>query len=360
VTDEHNGTGTASVAVRAGRWRVFATNEDSAGFYVNLKVVNGYPAISYFGYAGIPASEVFIYMRASDPLGTTWGDPVVAAIADVEPIGEWVCNSLGVVNGYPAIAFCQSKPKELWYVRAIDADGSDWGTPQKIDDMYADYYSLSLAVVNGNPAIAYEGSDYELQYVRASDPDGESWGSPIAADSDNGRWMSMTIINGNPAIAYECDRTLRYVRALDADGTAWENPVTVAVTPDLGYYISLAVVNGHPAIAYNNMNGAADYIDLSFVRANDPDGETWGSPVILEVGAGLYCSLAVINERAAIAHLGGGLKYIEARDLNGDDWRESVVVDDVEGYPYSCSLEEVNGHPAIGWCSGEVSFAIYY
>jgi len=78
----------------------------------------------------------------------------------------------------------------------------------------------------------------------------------------------------------------------------------------VGRYASLAVVNDRPAIAYcDNTND-----DLKFVRANDADGAVWGTPVTPDgVGSvGFYASLAVVSGRPAIAYLdltNGDLKY---------------------------------------------------
>ena len=61
---------------------------------------------------------------------------------------------------------------------------------------------------------------------------------------------------------------LKYVRANDANGTSWGTPVTVASIGDVGQYTSLAVVNGNPAISYYD----ATNDHLKYVRANNADG----------------------------------------------------------------------------------------
>ena len=56
-----------------------------------------------------------------------------------------------------------------------------------------------------------------------------------------------------------------------------------------------------------------------------------------------------------------------AKDAKGDAWRTPVTVDEAEWHPEAgaFSLEEVNGHPAIGYGYSDPSFsqlryAVYY
>jgi hypothetical protein len=91
-------------------------------------------------------------------------------------------------------------------VRALDASGTSWSTPITVDSsgVFPGSYS-SLMVVNGNPAIAYyELFNGDLKYVRALDADGTSWGTPVTVDGtgDMGRYLSLAVIDGNPAISY--------------------------------------------------------------------------------------------------------------------------------------------------------------
>jgi hypothetical protein len=64
---------------------------------------------------------------------------------------------------------------------------------------------LSLAIIGGNPAIAYqEGNADDLKYVRATDSTGDSWGTPVPIISigNVGIDVSLQEVNGRPAIAY--------------------------------------------------------------------------------------------------------------------------------------------------------------
>ncbi|NKB23966.1 MAG: hypothetical protein GKR87_06230 [Kiritimatiellae bacterium] len=126
-------------------------------------------------------------------------------------------NSLSIVNGKPAISF--QIRNEVWYVRADNADGTAWGSPQYIG---AGVIS-SLVIVNGIPAISYiypYGTTY-LRFVRASDANGTSWGTTITLDFgisiyniDNN---SLAVIGNTPAVGYGG----KYIRSSDTGGTTW-------------------------------------------------------------------------------------------------------------------------------------------
>jgi len=380
VTDKHNGTGTAEATITVGMWRVFVAAHNSYGAYhTNLVVVNGHPAVSYYGHYDLPGPEEYIYVQANDPDGTTWGDQAVVQGVSQDDNSQ-ADNSLAVANGHPAIAYCEGPGGKLWYARANDAGGSAWGTPIMLSDMKMDYNCLSMAIVNGHPAIAYKGRlpvpTGRVHYIRANDPNGETWGTPIRVNTMGSREISLLVVNGKPAICYENSaRNLQYVRALDADGTAWGEPVSL---PTGGEYIlsnssSMAIINGHPAVAYTSHETDTDYYDLHFVQATDAEGNTWGTPVVVDSDSGErvgeYCSLAEIHGRPAIAYLATSspdaieLRYVEAKDLNGEVWRDPTVVEWVTKPGTTaqyCSLAFVNNHPAIAYCGDDVYYAIYY
>jgi hypothetical protein len=165
----------------------------------------------------------------------------------------------------------------------------------------------SLAVVDGRPAIAYydAASNYDLKYVRASDATGSSWDTPLTVDStgDVGKYASLAVVNGNPAIAYyfDGDDDLKYVRADTTTGSSWGTPVTVDSSGIVGECASLAVVGGRPAIAYRHGSTSPH---LKYVRASDAAGSSWGTPVTVDNDGlvGQWTSLVEVEDRPAIAH----------------------------------------------------------
>ena len=85
-------------------------------------------------------------------------------------------SSLAVVNGYPAISYYDETTRSLKFIRAYDASGTSWGSPQTLDSGTHIGWYTSLAVVNGVPAISYYAAgDADLKFIRATDANGTSW-----------------------------------------------------------------------------------------------------------------------------------------------------------------------------------------
>jgi hypothetical protein len=320
---------------------ITAVSTGNAGQYASMTTVNGNPAVSYFEATAFD----LVYVRANDPQGSSWGTPVT--LQSVGSVGRW--TQLLVVNGRPAIAYRDGT--ELRYIRANDANGSTWGTPVAIGGSVIN--SVSMALVNGRPAIAFQNNLLDLAYVRANDADGASWGAIQTLDSSSpngtGSNASLAIINGNPAIAYrnaEGVGTQKFIRATDVNGSAWAAPVIVdaAGSFSTGGEGDMAAVNGRPAMTYQRDN------NLYFVRANDANGTSWGTPQNLAANA-RFTSLTVISGFPAISfHVfdTGDLHYIRASDANGTTWNPVVVVDNSANFVgRNSQLEIIDGHPAI-------------
>ena len=188
------------------------------------------------------------------------------------------------------------------------------------------------------------------------------WQSPITLDStgDVGRFTSMALVNGRPSIAYQdvSNGNLKYIRALDGTGGSWAAPVVVdsgtnSNSQSVGQFASLAVVSGRPAIAYYD----ADLKRLVFVRANDVNGATWGTPMTLdptpETGngdRGRNATLRVINGRPAILYYDATttrLRYIHATDADGTNWGRPLELDSGPNVGLYGALMELNGNPSV-------------
>lgn len=273
-----------------------------------------------------------------DPRGTS-GD-----------IGKY--NSMAIVNGYPAVATYDVAHSRILYMRAADASGTVWNTPISVNAPAANCTSLSLQEVNGKPAIAFVSS--ELYYVHATDADGLGWGTTVLVDSLHmyNAPLSMKVVNGRPAIAYRCFvdnfyNELRYVRANDADGTSWGTPVWV-----YGLSVSvvvLEVVNGNPAIGF--MRG--DY--ARFVRSTDANGTAWGSVVDAFYSTSLAnLSMTVVNGIPAFAVYydpGLSMAYVRALNVNGTSWSAPSNVTGGFGLNAGLRLQllDMNGTPAVAY-----------
>jgi hypothetical protein len=331
-------------------WSTIADSTNDRGQYASLAVADGRPAIAYYESTNLDLE----YVRAEDVSGSSWGSPVTVDSAG--DVGRYA--SLAVVDGNPAIAYYDGSTGnyDLKYVRATDAAGSTWGTPLTVDSNGSAGLYASLAVVDGQPAIAYwESGGLDLWYVRATDAAGSSWGTPVTVDSTGsvGWHASLAVVDGFPAIAYYdsgSNQDLKYVRATNAAGSSWGTPVTVDSGGDVGEYASLAEVDGRPAIAYyDHTNG-----HLKYVRASDASGSSWGTPLTTDSAAyvGIYDSLAVVDGRPAIAYReynNGHLKCVRASDASGSSWGTPLTVDGAGNVGGFASLAEVDGRAAIAY-----------
>lgn len=322
------------------------------GIYNSLKIISGNPAISYYDIF----NSRLKYIRATDIYGSTWSSAIV--IDDPASTDVGMFSSMVVDAGNPGVAYYDNTNSTLKFIRATNATGTTWGTPEDFNDNHGSYTSSTL--VNGNPAVAYyNASNTSLMYSRANDPQGTSWSEPILVEisgtNDYGTHASLKVVNGNPAIAY-ADATngdLRYIRATDVNGTTWGSAVNVdnIGTGILGHYTSMEIVNGNPAITYYDVTNT----NLRYVRATDASGTAWGTPVTaidFTVGdAGLFTCLKVVNGNPAISYMdqtNTQLKYVRASNTTGSSWGASIILDgslqDVGAYT---SMEVVNGFPAI-------------
>jgi hypothetical protein len=197
-----------------------------------------------------------------------------------------------------------------------------------------------------------------IALIVAGSTHAQTWQAPTEIPDHRGSggaiglYNSMTIVNGHPAIATvdAAHNMVRYVRANDPQGSSWGTPVFVNTPAVDGTHLSLCVVNGRPAIAYQRVFG----LDLMYVRANDADGSTWGVPVLVdEMGdVGKAASLAVVNGRPAISYYDGAiqrLRYVRANDADGTSWGTPVNPELIIGQINSTTLVVVNGNPAIGF-----------
>jgi len=351
VEDEGGEIGCDTAMVRVYRYNngPVDTSGDVGSSNTSMTAVAGTPAIAYYN----DANYDLMYVRAKDAGGNEWNPPLIAASSGMS--GKYC--SLTVVNGRPAVSYYMEIADELKFVRATDEYGTTWGSPETVDSAGNVGRYTSLRIVDSNPAISYQDiSNGHLKYCRATDPDGTTWGAPIPVDTSGtcGDYTCLAVIGGNPAIAYQDYPTgsgiLMYVRATDPSGSTWGTPVVVDSDPDTGIYNTLLQVIGRPAIAYHD--GNTSY--LKYVRATDSTGSTWGTPVTVRDTASFcdYCSICICDGKPAIAYreAGGVLALTRSENTVGSLWEEPVIVNGGGGGGGGCtftSLAIINGRPAI-------------
>lgn len=223
--------------------------------YTSLKVLATsppVPAIAYLDNSHYGGGLKFV--RANDNNGGGWSAPVV--VHEGDSVG--LHASLAVVQGQPAIAYYALATTTLLYVRSSDAQGNQWPTARVTIDRTAGIY-VTLAVGSKGPVVTYtRESDGLLYFARAQTPDGATWLPPVLIAASAGqkvRFPSLLILaSGIPAVAYatqpQSDVVLRL--AGDVDGTTWPvafpNTQTVATGRVCGG-TSIGLVGTTPTVA---------------------------------------------------------------------------------------------------------------
>ncbi len=251
-------------------------------------------------------------------------------------------SRLAVIKGQPAIAY-QGYLDELKYARY---NGSNWDFETVDNDDYV--AGTALAVLpDGNPGIAYyEFLEKDLKYAWY---DGAAWHNTIVESSGiTGKFPSLAVIGGQPAISYFDDAVddLEYARW---DGSTWQiTTVDAAVSIYSNSYTSLiALPDGNPAIAY--CSGTV----LKYAWF---DGSLWQvQSVDTTATVGRFASMALLpSGRPAISYYDVTYQRLKYACLNGANTWEIVIVDDgfysLNDFGMYNSLAILpNGSPAISY-----------
>ncbi len=329
-------------------------SEWDVGLYNSLAIIDGCPAIAYYD----DTNGYLKYIAATDEEGMSWGSPVI--IGGVDNDGRTILGlTLLEVDGNPALAFCDTTSSattpSLVYVRATNTDGTEWDAEVILDYGGRD---LSMATVNGQPAISYWRQGAGVRFVRASNITGSAWEAPITIQSGDVAYTSLAVVNGFPAIGYLRDYDLTFVRAADSDGTTWNTPVTFTSFAPLSYP-ALAVINGNPAIAFS-VGGL--HPALKYMRATNVNGTNWGTAVtvVSDSGYGLRArSMTVVGRKACIeGATTTGLSLVCSTDVNGNIWDSPMLADSTG---QSSSLANVAAYAAISYydmTNGDLKYAV--
>ena len=268
-----------------------------------LRVVAGNPAVIFSDNTGVK------FARSSTADGSgAW---------TVYPLGMPGRAAMEVVAGSPAVVSSDAESGEsLVFTRCSTSDGSGAWTTTVIHAGSIIPDTISLAIVNGKPAVAYrvqtsyvdlgEGGYYlgELRYATCATADGlGAWAhGAIESNVNSGYQASLAEVDGKPAVSYydQSALDLRYARNASADGSGAWTITTVDSTNSTGSHPSLLVVDGRPAISYYYTTAA----DLRFARNANADGSgAWTITTAHGAGSvGTYNSLAIVNGAPAISY----------------------------------------------------------
>ena len=349
-------------------WELFPTEQRfPAGYGLDAELIAGQPALSYFPLAPFHYS----YIRAADSGGSSWGTP-----ADIDTDGSSdYCGPTALleVGGRPALFYTQFNAGgllELAYVRASDAVGASWPDSAVSIATLTDHWAeVDCLLADGNPAVVFSDNyGKALYYCRAADALGQNWGAPLTVYSGDNLYthVSAALIDGTPAACWVSgsdelgwpDYELRYARALDAGGASWLAPLIV---DHEGFGPTLLNAGGAPAIAYQRDTDPGDFFDaaLAYIRALNANGSSWPSePQIVDASGtdnGWSVGAAVIGGVPAIGyadHEGRHYMYVEAADAAGGSWLTPQEVDSLRqvGSSWVKPLD-IGGQPGLAYVS---------
>lgn len=226
-----------------------------------------------------------------------------------------------------------------------------------------------------NPLAQHEYSDAKdyTAYLRVTD----NWGSTdiaflgIHVNGEEPSWHSLTIgttnfnygpslavINGNPAAVYggaDTGAPMSYVRADDALGTSWGDQLDI--NHDGPVQVRLVTAGGRPAVLYYAVTTW-----LSYVRADDENGTAWGEAVQVEQPS-VITSVYSMNLIGGLPAFGfdtlfpaEAFYYEQATDVGGTSWGAPAKAASSGNLT---DMAEVGGNPAFCLC-GETGEDLYY
>ena len=341
--DDNDAADIATNDIVCGIWTHRQVSEEIPNGVWDACLVNDQPAFTYV------YGRTIRYSRSLDQFGISWGVPTSVA---VWPTGSgWRVeggSSIAVVNGTPEIMFSAVKGSPDWYwtisrVFSSDENGYTWSSPQDFltgsEAICPD--GIVAAEINGSIAASLNHPDNGLRYRR------EAGGSINLGYDVQDIQHQLEYINNSPSIAWvyrtpwqegPIEYKLMYTSASNKDGTAWwPQPVELATTEGRGR-LSLDVVAGNPAISFGR---------VSYVRAMDQDGSSWGESIQVHP-EGNNPSLAVISGVPHIAfYINKTILLASALDETGSAWNTAEVIVEATGADPNPALLNVSGQPGL-------------
>jgi len=298
----------------AGIMSVYDCAYTGDGGSCSMAIINDRPAIGF-----IDSANGARFTRAEDDSGVNW--PIVPEIVNPTNVIDYI--SLAVIDDRPALAWqgFSGILGDVYYCRANDVDGTSWPVRTEVCSGANDGNCLRmLGFDTGSgwiPAIAHRNDNQSyIKFDYGTDTDGSGWETQIdvTLPADSVGHMSMALVEGNLALAYMGDDSVagdgllyRTATYSDTTGFDWSSaPLLLPAEPTDGWDCSLAVINGYPAIAYR-AQGTDTEFRLTYIRAEDSSGTTWGTPVTVEEDTvydnGRNAVLLEIDGLPSIAHV---------------------------------------------------------
>lgn len=267
-------------------------------------------------------------------------------------------SSLALVDGNPALAYYVGTTGDLMFARNAAADGSGAWTVTTVARAGLTGLRPSLAVVGGKPAIAFFQSSPNpgLRLAVNANADASGPWTIVNVGSSNNATCSLADVGGKPAVTYR-NGSLYFARNSAADGSGTWTATQVDPVADFSGDSSLGVSGGVPVVAYRDDVTA----DLKFARNTAADGSgSWVRTTIESTGnIGLAPSLATVGGVPGIAYYDQSVQIVKyavnsVADGSGT-WTIRATGAIVSTTP-RLSLGVVGGNPAIAISSTTLTY----
>lgn len=308
-TDEGRSVFRRATDPRGTNWGAPAEVDIDGGDVVALGVFDGSPAVLYVrDLGGVPE---LIFARGDDGLGTSFSKVRIEQLFEAENRNVVLLT----LAGNPAVFFVgRDGGAPAYFVeRALDAAGADWsGSPLQIASI-AEFATIDVAVISGNPAILIAQND-RLQYARANDAAGTDWQVAAVLLTEDYESPSIDVhlleVAGRPMSAGTArdgiDRQVRIFRGNDANGTSWSE---VSAVPEFNdpFVDDFGLLNGRPVLVMDDTDSDATHLIL----ADDDAGTAFGT--LIDIGPDGRTSYLELNGAAGFAmerENGSGLFFV--------------------------------------------------
>jgi hypothetical protein len=239
-----------STADGSGKWNVSFVDNEGAND-PSIAFVNGYPAVAYEG-----GSETLFYATNDQHDGTGgWARyPVETGN------GSYYTGLVELISHKPGITYDAYEDNEIHYATCDASNGSGTWTVKVVDTtaMFA-YPNLSATLVQGYPAVAYWDSSSNPRYAVNSAFDGTGSWTAVPVSTSNMppdmSYMSLAVIDGYPALYYHDDNyDIHYAKSASLDGTGTWLDNVVILQSECRSNSSLGWVNSKPAGVFMDEN----------------------------------------------------------------------------------------------------------
>jgi len=266
---------------------------DIVDFSIASYIVNagGRPAIA----GSVKETGQLFYLAAQDARGLTWSPPVFFNMS-----GTCFVTDLTIVNGVPAIAYYGQRTGPEYYtgiILAADTAGTLWNEPVEIDSSTDPNHKTSIFSLGnhkGRPAMVLHWRSLNSYFMEALNASGTAWNDPIALGGGRVHSHMFEVQGRCTFLLYErLNDNFIYYRSLEENEesdfvTSFEtqiinNNVSIPSTTGFGFGLS----DGNPAYAYQR-SGQDSVLETYYCEALDPLGYNWGEPELLSVSADAF------------------------------------------------------------------------